>query len=141
MKRSSRWRWILTKSLKVELFFQDLKIYELMYRKVKSENILAKQLAKLFRYSLFLLLAQYTKHYHTKMAIFLTYNPEVLTEENMQIKELFCFLKDIQWYFLPFWWCFSSQFVYKQCMKEHRELQWVLEQWAAAQSSSTRCRT
>lgn len=63
------------------------------YRTVKSENILAKQLAKFFRYSHshFLSLAQYTKHYHTKLAVFPTYNPKVLSEENIQINELFCF--------------------------------------------------
>lgn len=35
----------------VKLFFQEFKTYELVYRNVKSESILAKQSAKLFRYA------------------------------------------------------------------------------------------
>lgn len=46
----------------VKFFFQELKTYELVYKNVKSENILAKQSAKFFRYAHPLLsLAQCTK--------------------------------------------------------------------------------
>lgn len=46
----------------VKMFFQELKTYELVYKNVKSENILAKQSTKFFRYAHPLLsLAQCTK--------------------------------------------------------------------------------
>lgn len=47
----------------VKLFFQELKTYDLFYRNVKSENILAKQAVEFFRYAhtLLLSLAQCTK--------------------------------------------------------------------------------
>lgn len=114
----------------VKLIFQELKTNELVYRNVKSENILAKQSAEFFRYAhpLLLSLAQCTKAniISLKWQHFLYIILKIRSSlKNCFFQNSYCrMFNDIV---CIYGGAFEPHSFCQHCMEERRELQWVLE--------------